>query len=261
MRFCWVPPGKFMMGSPKDEIGRANDETQPLVKISRGFWLAKYPCTQGEWFDVVGNRPSFHGKTSLLRRMFIAGEDAATKRLDLPVENVSWYDICRNKGRNRGFLERVNERAPDGWRFDLPTEAQWEYGCRAGTTSALNNGKEITTTKRSECRNLDEVAWYVGNSRGQTRPVGSKMPNAWGLHDMHGNVWEWCADWYGEYGEEAVRDPEGPTEGAHRVNRGGSWYFLAVLCRSAFRGWSTPGFRNNRLGFRPALVPSGQEER
>ena len=249
MVFCWVPAGSFQMGSPEGAVGRYEDEGPVReVRISRGFWLAKYPVTQREWEAVMGSNPSTFNRERV-------GADTSRH----PVENVSWQDIGGDEDRQGGFLGRVNRHAPEGWHYDLPTEAQWEYACRAGTTSALNSGKELTS-EHGRCRNLDEVAWYDGNSG--TQPVGQKEANAWGLHDMHGNVWEWCRDWYqNNYGGLPTVDPEGPANGARRVIRGGSWSNHAVSCRAACRYRLTPGFRIRYLGFRPALVPSGQGER
>ena len=142
---------------------------------------------------------------------------------------------------------------PNGYKFDLPTEAQWEYACRAGTTTSLNSGKNITSN--GSCYNLDEVGWYSNNSDGYTHEVGQKKPNAWGIYDMHGNVWEWCRDWYGDYPSASVTDPTGPNGGSNRVLRGGSWFSDARDCRSADRINYYPGSRSNELGFRLALVP------
>jgi formylglycine-generating enzyme required for sulfatase activity len=160
---CWIPPGDFLMGSPEDEVGHRDNETQHRVKITQGFWLAKTPTTQRQWSAVMGNNPSH----------FKGG--------DLPVEQVSWSDICGGESRAGGFLGKLNQFASAGGKFDLPTEAQWEYACRAGTTGPYAG-------------DLDEVAWYHANSRLRTHPVGLKKSNDWGLNDMHGNVCEWCAD-------------------------------------------------------------------
>jgi formylglycine-generating enzyme required for sulfatase activity len=209
------------MGSPEDEADREDNETQHLVTLTKGFWMAKTETTQGHWERVMRENPSdFSGE-------------------DLPVETVSWVDV-------QGWLEKMNEKAPlpSGWKWALPTEAQWEYACRAGT-------------KRAFAGDLDEMAWYDENSGSKTNPVGTKKANAWGLHDMHGNVWEWCSDRYGEYVIGSSSDPTGgATTGGSRVLRGGSWDYYAQHCRSADRSRVTPGNRLNSLGFRPALVPS-----
>jgi formylglycine-generating enzyme required for sulfatase activity/serine/threonine protein kinase len=218
MTFCWIPPGEFMMGSPEGEVVRRQDETQHPVKISKGFWLAKTETTQAQWRAVMGSNPSrFKGE-------------------DLPVETVSWDDIA-DPG---GFIEKVNQTAAvtEG-RFHLPTEAHWEYACRAGTISPYAG-------------DLDQMAWYDRNSGGKTQPVGTKKANAWGLHDMHGNVWEWCADVHGAYPEGATSDPSGPVSGTYRVFRGGSWDYYAGSCRAAFRGLSIPVRTIGHVGFRVA---------
>ena len=148
-----------------------------------------------------------------------------------------WYD-CQE------FLRRFNAKAPAGWRFELPTETQWEYACRAGTTGAYGG-----------TGSLDEMGWYDRNSGETTHPVGQKRPNAWRLRDMHGNVWEWCADGHGPYPTSAATDPSGPSSGSYRVTRGGSWCLIARYCRSAYRNYYDPGRRSDFLGFRVALVP------
>jgi len=228
MVMCWIPPGEFLMGSPEDEEGRAEfkegrdyDETQHLVMITQGFWLAKTPITQAQWQAVMGSNPSY-----------FKGED-------LPVERVSWEDICGNESETEGFLGELNQLKPTGGGFHLPTEAQWEYACRAGTTGPYAG-------------NLDEMGWYRGNSDGKTHPVGQKKANAWGLHDMHGNVWEWCADWYAPYDLNVVTDPTGPANGSKRVFRGGGCldYATDLRCASRYDYW--PDTIYNALGFRLA---------
>jgi formylglycine-generating enzyme required for sulfatase activity len=228
MPFAFCPAGSFTMGSPSTEYGRGSDENQMRVTITKGFWMAQTELTQAQWTAIMGNNPSnFNGD-------------------DLPVENVSWDDA-------QEFIKKVNDSGviPEGWKVALPTEAQWEYACRAGETGAYSGGT------------IDQVAWYDDNSGSETHAVGTKKSNAWGLHDMHGNVWEWCADWYGD---ELVggSDPSGPSSGVDRVGRGGSWYDNAAYCRAASQGrcdpdgryGDAPTFRHHHLGFRPALVPS-----
>ena len=231
-----IEPGTFIMGSPENELGRRDDdggEKQHQVTLTKRFYLGKYPVTQKEYQAVMGNNPSkFMGD-------------------NLPVEQVSWDDA-------KSFCSKLNDlkrnELPAGYRFDLPTDAQWEYACRAGTTTALNNGLNLTS-EIVLCPNLDEVAWYVGNSDVKTHPVGQKKPNTWGLYDMHGNVWEWCNDWYADYPSGAVTDPTGPASGSLRVVRGGSWLCFALRCRSAYRGGRDPMHRDGDVGFRIALVP------
>ena len=228
-----IEPGTFIMGSPANELGCYDVEKQHQVTLTKRFYLGKYPVTQKEYQAVMGNNPSYF------------------KGDNLPVEKVSWDDAKR-------FCSKLNDlkrnELPAGYRFDLPTEAQWEYACRAGTTTALNNGLNLTSEK-GRCPNLDEVAWYRENSDGKPHPVGQKKPNAWGLYDMHGNVWEWCNDWFADYPSGAVTDPTGPASGSYRVIRGGSWDYGAQYCRSAIRFSNNPTYRLNFVGFRVALVP------
>jgi formylglycine-generating enzyme required for sulfatase activity len=231
MRMCWIPEGEFLMGSPEDELGRFDDETQHRVTITQGFWLGKYQVTQAQWEAVMESNPSHF------------------KGPNLPVETVSRDDISGPEG----FLDKANRLvAAVGGRFSLPTEAQWEYACRASTTTALNSGKNLTSAE-GVCRNLDEVAWYDKNSDEETHPGGLKKANPWGLHDMHGNLWEWCADWYAAYPTGPIADPLGPDSGSYRVVRGGGWYFTPGYCRAAFRGNGGPGGISYFLfGFRAA---------
>jgi len=234
----WINPGTFTMGSPSDELGRDNDEVQHKVTLTQGYWLGKYEITQAQYKAVMKVNPS----------QFIGA--------DLPVETVSWNDAIE-------FCEKLTEiekaagRLPEGYEYTLPTEAQWEYACRAGTTTAFNNGTNIPTEEQIDkepCPNLDEVGWYEFNSDETTHPAGQKKPNAWGLYDMHGNVYEWCLDWYGKYPTSSVTDPTGPATGSNRVMRGGSWTYNAYGCRSAFRNYGSPDRRSNDRGFRVALV-------
>ena len=217
MTFCWIPPGKFTMGSPSNEEGRSDDENQVEVILIKGFWMAKTEVTQAQWEAVMGSNPS------------------RFKGANLPVENVSWNDV-------QDFLKKVNRIAgkSDGRKMVLPTEAQWEYAARAGEDGPYSGGA------------IGEVAWYDANSDGRTHPVGTKNPNAWGLHDMHGNVWEWCADWY-DAGLPGGTDPSGPSSGTLRVLRGGSWLsFGAGSCRAADRYGNAPGEADYSFGFRLA---------
>ena len=210
MEMIYIAPGTFTMGSPVSEVGRFKDETQHRVTLTKGYWLGKYEVTQAQWQSVMGERPS----------MFQGG--------DRPVENVSWED-CQE------FVNTINSQLNCGAR--LPTEAEWEYACRAESTGAFaGNG------------DLDDMGWYDDNSD-KTHPVGQKSANAWGFHDTHGNVWEWCDDWYGEYGRAAT-DPRGPVSGRYRVLRGGSWSRNARGCRSAYRGRYGPDRRVCSYGFR-----------
>ncbi|NLF16763.1 MAG: formylglycine-generating enzyme family protein, partial [Lentisphaerae bacterium] len=219
----YIPAGSFTMGSPETEAGRRSDERQHGVTLTRGFYMGQCEVTQGQWERVMGSNPSkFKG----------AG-------LDAPVEMVSWDDC-------QAFCRKLGEG------FRLPTEAEWEYACRAGTATALYTGS-LTILGKCNAPDLDPIAWYSGNSgvtyaggtdtsgwaekqyphdRAGTHPVGKKQPNPWGLYDMVGNVWERCQDWYGVYPSGAVKDPAGPREGAFRVIRGGSYGDFPERCRS-----------------------------
>ncbi len=243
----WIKPGTFIMGSPTDELGRYDDETQHQVTLTQGYWLGKYEVTQAQYEAIMGTNPS------------------RFKGADLPVENVSWFD-AKEFCAKLTAIEREAGRLPEGYEYSLPTEAQWEYACRARTTTAFNNGKNIQTEEqrwKEPCPNLDEVCWYwynwgkesYDNNLISTHPGGQKQPNAWGLYDMHGNVWEWCLDWYEDYPTSAVTDPTGPDMGLHRVVRGGSWDGRARNCRSAFRVFYMPDDCYDYGGFRVALAP------
>ena len=230
----WCPPGTFMMGSPTDELGRDGDETQHQVTLTKGYWIGKYEVTQGQYEAIMGKNPS------------------TFQAADLPVEYVTWYDAT-NFCTKLTEIERAAGRLPEGYEYTLPTEAQWEYACRAGTTMALNSGKNLSSL--AKCPEMDEVGWYYNNSDDATHSAGQKKPNAWGLYDMHGNVCEWCLDWYGSYPSSAVTDTKGVSAGSYRVGRGGSWSSYARYCRSAVRYYFDPGYRSNGFGFRVALVP------
>ncbi len=234
----WINPGTFMMGSPTNELGRYDSETQHQVTLTQGYWLGKYEVTQAQYEAVMGTNPS------------------NWKGADLPVEMVSWYDAT-NFCAKLTAIERAAGRLPEGYEYTLPTEAQWEYACRAGTTTALNSGKNLSD--KYECPEMDEVGWYWCNSGDKTHSVGQKQPNAWGLYDMHGNVWEWCLDWYGEYPASSVTDPTGASTGSNRVIRGGSWYSYAYGCRSARRDNYNPVYFSNYGGFRVVLSPVQSE--
>ena len=234
LEMIWIEPGTFMMGSPEDELGRRDDEVQHQVTLTQGYWLGKYEVTQAQYEAVTGENPS----------RFIGA--------DLPVECVSWDDamaFCAKLTER----EKTAGRLPEGYEYTLPTESQWEYACRAGTTTALNSGKNLSD--KVECPEMDEVGWYGYNSDDKTHPVGQKQPNAWGLYDMHGNVYEWCLDWYGAYPASSVTDPKGASSGSDRVIRGGSWFSDALNCRSAYRDGSYPDYSWFSFGFRVALAP------
>ncbi|HPY90673.1 MAG TPA: formylglycine-generating enzyme family protein, partial [Lentisphaeria bacterium] len=234
-----IPAGALTMGSPEDEPGRGADETQHRVTLTKGFYMGVFEVTQKQWNLVMGNWPSS-----------FANESCRNSR---PVESVS-YDAIR--GNNTGsywpdnndvdadsFLGRLQART--GLRLDLPTEAQWEYACRAKTTTGLNSGTDVTGEE--ECPNMAEVGRYKhnggadGSGDGGPAKVGSYKPNQWGLYDMHGNVSEWCLDWWdgSDYSAQAVTNPAGDA-GEMRVFRSGSWFNSAKDCRSACRSGSQP---------------------
>ncbi len=240
MEFVKIPAGSFLMGSdtsncPPDDPFTTRNERQECVNrvgrsemprhrvtISQAFYMGKYEVTQEQWYKVMGNNPS----------KFKSEEVGGDSRRH-PVEQVSWHDA-------QAFIRRLNEMEPERT-YRLPTEAEWEYACRAGTTGDYAG-------------NVDSMAWHHDNSGGRTHPVGQKQPNAFGLYDMHGNVWEWCEDdWHGSY-DGAPDDGRAwvdiSARGSLRVYRGGSWYGDAVYCRSAFRNAWSLGYRVSYLGFR-----------
>jgi len=229
MKLVPIPPVTFQMGSPQTEEGRSDDEIPHKVTLTRGFFMQTTPVTQAQWSAVMGTTPShFTGR-------------------DLPVEQVSWDDA-------RDFCRRLGEK--EGKKYRLPTEAEWECACRAGTTTRFYTGDGDQA--------LGEAGWYHDNSgvdlpndafigTRMTHPVGTKAPNKWGLYDMHGNVWQWCGDFYGPYGGDAT-DLTGPAEGTSRVLRGGSWTSGSRVCRAASRhGGHAPGNRGRSIGFRVCL--------
>ena len=234
MKLVLIPKGTFMMGSPESEQGHNENENQHEVTISKDYYLGVYEVTQAQYEKVIGKNPShFQGA-------IVGNENAA-----LPVENVSWYEaveFCKK-------LSDLPEEKKAGRVYRLPTEAQWEYACRAGSKTAYSFDDEEGL--------LPEYGWFSRNSSRRTHTVGLLEPNAWGLYDMHGNVWEWCSDWHEEYPKGAVSDPSGPKEGSNRVRRGGSWFSGAADCRSANRNGFDPSFRSINRGFRVALSPSG----
>ena len=243
----WIPPGSFSMGSPESETGRWEDEgPRHRVELTQGFWLADTPCTQALWMEVMGENPSRFQDPSR------------------PVEQVSWEE-CQE------LCKKLNERLP-GFCAQLPTEAEWEYACRAGIETATWLG-DLEILGACNAPLLDEVAWYSGNSgvdfdleEGEsspdwpdkqyshetagTRKVRTREPNPWGLYDMLGNVFEWCWDWKGDYEMGVFVDPAGPEVGSARVLRGGSWHSYARDVRAAYRYWGPPGDRDSVVGFR-----------
>jgi formylglycine-generating enzyme required for sulfatase activity len=303
MRLKWCPEGTFTMGSPSTEDGRDNDEVQHQVTLTRGFWMAETEVTQGQWKALMGGETvkdlarkalqddtgydlnDGKGAITMRERWGLERDSDPMKRCgdlndNVPVYNVSW-------GEAKEFCKRLTEKGhnekwlPAEYHFRLPTEAEWEYACRAGTTTALPNGKDIRILGENNAPALDDIAWYGGNSsvgfkeegldegwntekwtekqypggRACARKVKGKAPNGWGLHDMIGNVWEWCEDEFADYPASAVEDycksNSSPALGVHRVMRGGSWYSFARRCRSACRSWGPAGYRSDGVGFRP----------
>ena len=216
MEMIWCGPGSFLMGSPATEEGRFDDEPQHKVTLTKGFWLGKYEVTQAQWKSVMGSNPSKFG-----------GDNH-------PVDTVSWTDCQR-------FIHKVNAKLDVVMR--LPTEAEWEYACRAGSDGAVS-GSGV----------LGDMAWYEVNSSHQTHDVGTNKANAWGFYDMHGNVLEWCQDWFLPSDNAAVEavDPKGPVAGSFKMMRGGCWFYYARDCRSAYRLKRDPDLRNSIYGFRLA---------
>jgi eukaryotic-like serine/threonine-protein kinase len=231
----WVPPGEFLMGSPQSEIGRdGNEGPQHRVTISKGFWMGKYPVTQGQYQGLMGQNPSHRRNAGL----------------DAPVEMVSWRGaqvFCGKLLSASGLAELISSINNPTWANLLPTEAEWEYACRAGSKTALYTGRELTSAI-GPCRNLDEIAWYGHNSGSTTKPVGQKQPNGWGLYDMLGNVWEWCAD--AKRTDSSSAAISSASTELSCVLRGGSWYTYARSCRAACRSAKSPDYRLNDVGFR-----------
>lgn len=236
MKLILIPPGEFMMGSPVSEANRSSDETPHRVRINKPYYLGVWEVTHGEYERVMGTKPS--------RFKTVSRQD--TNRF--PVEQVSWEDAVE-------FCRKLSALLPEqssGRVYRLPTEAEWEYACRAGTTTPFHFGSELNGGEA----NCDGNHPYGTGTKGPylARPttVGSYGANSFGLCDMHGNVWEWCSDWYGDYAVTSVDDPQGPAVGSGRVVRGGSWHDSTGYCRAAARDRSTPGSRSDPLGFRVA---------
>ncbi|MBI4626520.1 MAG: formylglycine-generating enzyme family protein [Verrucomicrobia bacterium] len=225
LALVWIAPGTFFMSNP---FG-TDDDT--WVTFTRGYWLGRTEVTQTQWQAVARHIPVYEN-TPL---------PSSFKGSERPVENVSW-DMAVLFCAKLNELERAAGRLPPGYEYCLPTEAQWEYACRAGTTGKYAG-------------DLAAMAWYDANSGGTTHPVAQKKPNAWGLYDMHGNVNEWCADWYGGYPGGKAEDPTGPASGVYRVRRGGSFVGAAGSCRSAIRNHWRPELARYHMGFRLALAP------
>jgi formylglycine-generating enzyme required for sulfatase activity len=239
----WVGVFSFPMGSPADEPGRDSDETRHPVVLTRNFWISDHEVTQAEYEALMGTNPSrFAG-------------------VDLPVESVSWLDAvayCNARSADEGLTPAYTIDGPSvGWNeaadgYRLPTEAEWELACRAGSDQAFSGGP-LTEQACGTDPVLDPLGWYCGNAGSTTHAVGTKAANAWGLYDLHGNVWEWCWDWYlADPGAGLAVDPAGPGGGSQKVIRGGSWYYFARDCRSASRAPYWPNSQDDVVGFRVA---------
>ncbi len=216
LKFSRIPAGEFWMGSLEGEKGRSAHEVRHRVRISKAFYMSVYAITQTQYAAVMGTNPS------------------ECKGDNFPVGNVSWMDaeaFCRALSKQTGLNTR------------LPTEAEWEYACRAGTGTPYNFGRTITAKQAN----------YSGYYGAEVTPVGHFPPNAWGLYEMHGNMWEWCSDWYGDYSHGDATDPKGPSSGSYRILRGGAWGEEPWQCRSAHRGVNAPGCRDKWTGFRVAM--------
>ena len=232
-RFVWLPAGQFVMGSPTNEADPWDNEgPQTRVTLTRGFFLGRYEVTQGEYQAVIGTNPSlFTGDTNR------------------PVEMVNWHDAT-NYCAQLTARELVAGRLPAGWAYRLPAEAEWEYASRAGSTNRFSYGDDPGYTQ------LANYAWYSANSGGTTHAVGGMLPNRWGLYDMIGNIWEWCADWLGNYPGGSVSDPQGSSSGSNGVLRGGDWNGGGLYCRSAVRNVTAASdLGSGGLGFRVVLAP------
>ncbi len=224
MEFVYIEPSGdngFMMGSALTEKNRDSDEKQHEVILTKGCYLQTTEVTQKQWKAVMGANPSYF------------------KRDDLPVDSVSWHDA-------QEFIKKLNEKEGTN-KYRLPTEAEWEYACRAETKTAYYWGDTMD----------GKYCWYASNSDRKTHPVGTREPNAWGLHDMSGNVWEWCQDWHDEdyYDNSPGKDPQGPPNGKRRALRGGSWFNIPWQCRPVFRGGINPVIADKSVGFRIARDP------
>lgn len=237
MEFVRIPPGSFTMGSPPHEPFRQGDEVPHVVFLTRPFFMQITEVTQAQWKAVMGDNPSFFKD---------CGDSC-------PVERVSWGDAKR-------FIDALNRRKEG--RYRLPTEAEWEYSCRAGTSGMFSWGNEVdchmgmfnNNSRRGALACIPLVV-SRGLKPDSPAPVASYPPNPWGLYDMHGNVWEWCEDWYGPYKEGEITDPRGPEEGSVKVRRGGSWFKYGTFCRSANRNFAHPSSRYSTTGFRVVWEP------
>jgi formylglycine-generating enzyme required for sulfatase activity len=250
----WIAPGTFVMGSPASEPLRNSDETLHTVTLMKGFYMGKYAVTQGEYLALMGSNPSYFTTRDW-------NGNSIPADLNRPVETVSWDDAT-NYCAHLTAQEQAAGRLPAGWGYRLPTESEREYACRAGTTTAFHYGNALHGGMANfySYYEYDAAIGYIAVASptgylARTTAVGSYQPNAWGLHDLHGNVWEWCRDSYGSYPTGSVTDPQGAPSGSHRVFRGGGWNGHGRYCRSAIRYYGVPSYRGGELGFRVVLAP------
>lgn len=261
MKLVSVKSGEFLMGS-KNEFGRWAHEHQHKVRISKPYYIGAFEVTQGEYEKIMGNNPSYFAPSG--------GGKEKVKGLDtgrLPVDSVSWaeaVEFCRK-------LSALAAEKEAGRVYRLPTEAQWEYACRAGTATPFHYGEQLDSKlanfdgntpylKRADVIKGIDPATIAGPYLKRSAPVGSYAPNAWGIHDMHGNVWEWCSDWFSPvyYKSSPEADPGGPEKGTRKVSRGGGWYYFAAGCRAASRYERDPGRKRNTEGFRVVCTFTGK---
>jgi len=229
MEFIHIRRGSFQMGNYENDNGIASLHK---VKLSKDFWIGKTEVTQDQWFKIMGNEEIHPNKPSPFRGL----------NPNYPVVSVSYLDI-------EIFLEKLNELA-EGFKFRIPTEAEWEYACRAGTKTPFSYGSYLVDTLANYNAKIPSQYSVPGMFLGHPKPVGSYPVNQWGLHDMHGNVWEWVSDWYAPYSKNKVIDPSGPTSGKEKVIRGGSWYYGAENAKSSHRRIHTPKLWGFSIGFR-----------
>lgn len=239
MEFVYIPSGTFVMGSPEDELGRDTDETQHEVTLTKGFYMQTTEVTIGQWNQFI-SETSYNGNADYSWGCKGMGDpEHFSQTIGHPVVCVTWSDV-------QAFVDWLNKK--EGENYRLPTEAEWEYACRAGIKTRYYTGYTEDALARA--------GWYRKNSGGKTNPVGLKKANARGLKDMHGNAWEWCSDWYNSasYLGRPETDPPGPESGSFRVVRGGSWINSTRRCRTANRRGYHPGRRSGYCGFRLVLV-------
>ncbi len=249
----WIPAGTFLMGATDTEGGNDWEKPQHRVRLTKGFYMSKCEITNAQYaafLNATGVQgvsvSSFYTGSVQGNKLIETSEGGSDWGLHWDGTNSKWVPVVNYENHPVIYVTWYGAKAYADWvGGSLPTEAQWEYACRAGTTTAHS----------FEAGNIGDYVWYYDNSSGKTYPVGEKKPNPRGLYDMHGNVWEWCSDWYGSYPSTEVTDPTGPASGGGRVFRGGSWFSYAQFCRSAYRSFINPGYAFDFIGFRMVFVP------